>query len=271
MPPLNPARNSAELVERIDALLQRVRSSSRAATQLFSSLRTEGKLALFGGAVRDLALMRPNRFRSDLDLVVNTEDENGLARVLGSLEARRNRHGGFRVRIDKWRFDVWSLSSTWAFKHGYVKPERGFEDLPSTTFFTWDAVVYGVDTGILYFRPGVVDADEYLADLLSGVLEINLEPNPNPIGNVIRALRLVQEQPTRELGERLTQYAVRTLGGAVGDSRLLTEGRPSRRILAANTGVPLETVEMVGAFLMLASRNERSRFRFPRLQYPLGL
>jgi hypothetical protein len=226
---------------------------------------------LFGGAIRDLALTRPHHFRSDLDLVVNTEDEKALEQLLSSLDARRNRHGGFRLRIEKWRFDVWSLSSTWAIKHGYVDAAKGFEVLPATTFFTWDAVAYGVDTGILYGRSDFTDTDDYLTELFSGVLEVNLEPNPNPLGNVIRALRFVHEHHARELSERLTSYAFRTLAGTLGEGEWMKAGTSSRRILAGSTSMPPENIDMVGAFLTLASKNYQSRFRFPRTQYQLGL
>jgi hypothetical protein len=226
---------------------------------------------LFGGAIRDLALTRPHHFRSDLDLVVNTDDESALDHLLNSFGARRNRHGGFRLRIEKWRFDVWSLSSTWAIRHGYVEAAKGFEVLPATTFFTWDAVAYGVDTGILYGRSDLTDTDDYLTELLGGVLEVNLEPNPNPVGNVIRALRFVHERRARELSERLTSYAFRTLADSLGESEWMREGIASRRILAGSLSMPPENIDMVGTFLTMASKNSQSRFRFPGTQYHLGL
>ena len=268
---MTAARDSVELISRIEALLADVRRKHRAVDQLLSSLGGEGRVALFGGAIRDLALMRPRDFRSDFDLVVDLEDDHALEAVLSSFDASRNRHGGFRLRIENWRFDVWGLTSTWAIRTGHVNAGQGLGVLPSTTFFTWDAVAYGVDTGILYTRPGFADADEYLADLVGGVLDVNLEPNPNPLGNVIRALRFIQHERARELGERLTLYALRTLQefASASDGRLGGQS-PSSTALCGGV-VPPESADMARAFLVHTASRRPERFRLPKLQYQLGL
>jgi hypothetical protein len=268
---MTAARDSVELISRIEALLADVRRKHRAVDHLLSSLRAEGRVALFGGAVRDLALMRPREFRSDLDLVVDVKDDLALQAILSSFDASRNRHGGFRLRIDNWRFDVWGLSSTWAIRRGHVDGRPGLGVLPSTTFFTWDAVAYGIDTGILYTRSGFADADEYLADLVGGVLDVNLEPNPNPLGNVIRALRFIQHERARELGERLTQYALRTLQDFAASGVGQSEGHSQGFAALASGVVPPESAGMAHAFLVHAASRRPERFRMPKLQYQLGL
>jgi len=76
--------------------------------------------------------------------------------------------------------------------------------LTQTTFFNWDAAVYDLSKSTLHYSP------EYFRWVESGVLEINLEPNPNPAGNVRRALRLALSGDAR-LGPRLTEYVLRFL------------------------------------------------------------
>ena len=57
-----------------------------------------------------------------------------LEERLGSIIARRTRFGGLQLKSGSWRFDVWPLSETWAFKKDRTV-SVDFADLPSTTTF----------------------------------------------------------------------------------------------------------------------------------------
>ncbi len=206
-----PVNDGNELAGRVKTLLELAMRSSAEATSVLNAIRSVGRTALFGGAVRDLALARPSAFRSDLDLVVSTDDPTALGEALYPFGGIRNRFGGYRLRAGHWRFDVWPLSATWAFSAGHVSSQGGFRALPHTTFFTWDAVTYGLDSEILY---SIREIDEYIAELREGVLELNLEANPNPAGNVARAVRSALHGRAL-LGPRLAEYVARALGSAL--------------------------------------------------------
>ncbi|POD30579.1 hypothetical protein BKM14_19495 [Pseudomonas syringae pv. syringae] len=51
------------------------------------------------------------------------------------------------------------------------------------TFFDWDAVAYDL------WGKKLICHDDYLERLRAKTLEINLRPNPSPMGNLIRAIR----------------------------------------------------------------------------------
>jgi hypothetical protein len=169
---------------------------------LLESLEAVGPVAVFGGMVRDMVLNPPSAFDSDVDLVVDA-DVLSIAECLKTFGPAINRFGGYRITLGTRTIDVWALDRTWAFQAGYVEGGR-FQDLVQTTFFNWDAAVYELGEGILHCREG------YFESLRSRVLEINLEPNPNPAGNVLRALRLAMSGEAK-LGTHLTDYVLRFL------------------------------------------------------------
>jgi predicted nucleotidyltransferase len=78
-----------------------------------------GDVAIFGGMLRGVAIGGPRSFASDVDVVVNADDE-AIASCLSSTEHTRNKFGGYRIWYGKHAFDVWNLRSTWAFRAGYV-------------------------------------------------------------------------------------------------------------------------------------------------------
>jgi hypothetical protein len=77
-------------------------------------------------------------------------------------------------------------------------------DLTKTTFFDWDAAVYLPHTSTLH------SIDDYIERLSSGVVTINLEPNPNPLGAVARTLRLLLDWQVG-LSHRLAQFLSQNL------------------------------------------------------------
>jgi hypothetical protein len=199
---------SPRVVDSVVALRHRLRLllSNRyaggAVSPVLRQLRAHGPVALFGGAVRDLAVNRPSAFRSDLDLVINGEPD-AVGATLVHLGGHRNRFGGYRLRLGHWTVDAWPLGATWAIRSGIVEC-RTFADLARTTFFNWDGVAYDVSNDILYAD------DSYLSSLRTRLLELNLEPNPNPLGNIIRALRLAASGRAT-LGPRLSAYVAHTM------------------------------------------------------------
>jgi len=123
------------------------------------------------------------KFRSDIDLVINTDNISLLESVLAPYSPHRTAFGGYRIGLRKWVVDLWPLQWTWAIRSGYVRGDS-LSDLTKTTFFNWDAIVYEIGSGAIHFAPRYVD------ELKNRLLSINLAVNPNPEGTAIRALRM---------------------------------------------------------------------------------
>lgn len=198
-----PARNSRILKQRIQRFLVAPQYGPEV-TRVVAFLSDLGRVAVFGGALRDLALHGTAARPADIDLVVEGDSDRELSRFLAPYAPVRNRFGGFRFRTERWSFDVWRVEDTWAVREGLVKA-RALDDLVQTTFFDWDALLYVQRSGTIAALPGYFDR------LASLVINVNLQENPNPLGNLVRTLRVLA-LGRAFLGERLMAYAWDQLG-----------------------------------------------------------
>ena len=180
----NVAKSTDVLRKRLRRFFSSPYVSRYETRQFLETVSAVGDVAIFGGMVRDIAYWGPRGFSSDVDAVIATEDRAGLIKILSSYEHKKNKFGGYRIQLSRSSIDLWTLESTWAFRAGLVRG-RCFADLIRTTFFDWDAVVFEVRSGRIH------SIDRYLERLGRGLVDINLPNNPNPLGAVIRTLRLV--------------------------------------------------------------------------------
>jgi hypothetical protein len=109
-------------------------------------------------------------------------NKGALSKFASSVGASENRFGGFGLRTKSYRVDFWAFTNTWAKTAGHVNLTKA-SDLWKTTFFDWDAVVFGYEENEIWA------IDRYLDKLKSGYLDINLLPNPSPLGSLVRSLR----------------------------------------------------------------------------------
>lgn len=153
--------------------------------------------AVIGGLIRDLARAGVDEFKSDVDLVVDAPNRNVVG-MATRLKATANRFGGFSTTLGSWKVDFWALRNTWAHREGHVRISK-LSDITRCTFFTADAVAYHLQERQIITRP------EYLRDVRSNVLEINLRPNPSVEGNLLRATRRVLSRDML-LGDKLKEF-----------------------------------------------------------------
>lgn len=159
-------------------------SSRKLKREIIDRLMMIGDVAVIGGLVRDIALYGvDDRPISDIDLVVSG-DSRKLDKIAQDLKAIPNRFGGYSVKSDGFKVDFWSLNKTWAKTAGHVKI-KSLVELPQSTFFDWDAIVYVINTNRSYA------ISRYIERLNSRVLDINLLNNPSIKGNLVRALRRI--------------------------------------------------------------------------------
>src|SRR5262245_19331364 len=86
----------------------------RAVGAFCERLNDVGDAAIFGGMLRDLLLEGNTKFRSDVDIVVDTGRIGALEQLLAPYAPRKTAFGGFRLFVHKWMVDVWPLEWTWA-------------------------------------------------------------------------------------------------------------------------------------------------------------
>lgn len=154
---------------------------------ILAEMRRIGTVVIIGGLLRDLMLLsKAERFRSDVDIVVDTSNPMLFNDYMSSRNAKLNRFGGYRIEGQYWTVDAWLLENTWAHQMGHVHI-GSCRDLVHTTFFNCDAIIYDVASKEVCAKQG------YFDELSRRFLEINLRPNPNPVGSAVRALRLSVE------------------------------------------------------------------------------
>lgn len=190
------------LRQRINHYFRRAENYDLGITQVIKATQSIGATAVFGGMLRDLLLYGEEGFKSDIDLVVAV-DGKMLTATLAKFSPTQTAFGGLRVEYKHSKIDIWSLQDTWAFRNGLVQGQD-FNDLVKTTFFNWDAIVYVLGEGKLLL------GRNYLESIEKRVLDINLEPNPNPVGMLKRTFsRVAKDHAT--LAPRLAEYAARVL------------------------------------------------------------
>jgi hypothetical protein len=151
------------------------------AQSCLKSLSQEGELLLFGGAVRDFCENGYSLLPRDFDIVVNTKLTD-LGHCFPDLHYEKNRYGGYKLDFGTISFDIWALSSTWAFRERIVQ-DISADNLVNTVFFNLDAIVYDFNSRTIY-DGGYSKARE------DGFLDIVLEQNPHPELCVLRAFVL---------------------------------------------------------------------------------
>lgn len=160
---------------------------------------------LFGGLLRDVAILGLRHGPRDVDVVIENSSSEELAEELNPYIKRRNRFGGFQLELRKWHFDVWPLQKTWAFvrdKSLVATPQN----LPKTTFLNVEAVAASLgENGEIaeVFEAGFFEA------IRTKTLDINLEDNPYPALAAVRALATA-EKLGYSLSPRLGRYILET-------------------------------------------------------------
>ena len=165
-----------------------------------------------GGALRELQYRSSRHFTSDLDFVIEVDNSQGFRNLVKQYSAKPNRFGGHRISLRGIDIDFWEAERSWAHIQGYSKVSR-LEDIVHTTFFNVDAILYIINERRIEAKPGTLEA------LRDRYLDINLLPNPNPLGATVRALRRMCEHKMRA-SELLTAYIARQIDN-VGWQKIL--------------------------------------------------
>lgn len=192
----------------------------RPIVEMLRDFRDSGlRVAVFGGTLRSLLYSRLYRHRPgrprDVDLVIHGGPLQDVERRFGKYLFRRTRYGGLQLRRDGWRFDVWTVGDTWAFR-GENRHRASFRNLPSTTPFNLEAIA--VEAWPIAGRPREVFSgnDQFFEGILSRTVELNSTDDPCPALTLARGLVLATEHSFR-LGPRLAEY-VATTGASVTKS-----------------------------------------------------
>ena len=150
-----------------------------------NSIKEDWDIYLFGGIPRSLWMEQKSFVFRDFDLVVSDESFEHFCSVYSSSIVRKNRFGGVKLNINNVDYDLWALSSTWAFRQGLVE-DVSFETLPDTVFLNADSIVFELSPS-QGNRRKVYEGGFYRA-MKEKKISIKLSENPFPELCVLRAL-----------------------------------------------------------------------------------
>lgn len=109
----------------------------------------------------------------------------------------------YGLTLQRWKVDIWQLERSWALVNGYCAI-RSAADLRFATFFDWDSILYDVN------EQRVICTPDYFERIRRRVIDIQLEQNPNPLGNAVRAIRYAYRWNAK-LGPRLAVHVLRQI------------------------------------------------------------
>lgn len=192
------ATNNDVLKKRVRRFFENPPPERRAVMKVVSALNELAEVYIFGGLLRDLALEGVASFESDVDIVIRPFDVQIFQKWAIENGFKTNKFGGFRLIKDRWLFDVWELDRTWAFLQDASIP-RTKHTLIETTFFNWDAIVYDIKAN------QIICGHSYFENISQLRLDLNFEPNPNPLGALVRCLRILKNYRVKT-GPKLTKF-----------------------------------------------------------------
>lgn len=152
---------------------------------IYLNLLNKYETCLIGGAIRDFCFDSQPK---DLDFVINIPDKE-LLRCISKYNYKVNKFGGYKIVIDQFYLDIWSIDNHWAFKNQILS--KKIENLEYTTFYNFDSLVFNLSENKLY-------AECFLDAYNSRTLDITLDKkylhkNPGKISNVYKACKLADD------------------------------------------------------------------------------
>lgn len=151
-------------------------NSNPDAASFFKELSNFGDPIFFGGCIRDFFLFPetpPNP--RDFDIVMKSFNGVSFHEFIQSYNYQKNRFGGYKVTVGDTEFDIWDMTSTWAFKNNLVSCKE--ENLPESVFLNLDGIAYNFKTDVLHdntFRSAMVSSEIDIVLTNNPQIELNL-------------------------------------------------------------------------------------------------
>lgn len=158
-------------------------SSREELNDFLTDIKTIGRVAIFGGMIRDFLANDARIFNSDVDLVISCKPGADLNTFIHKYKGTTNKYGGSRISLGhKWSIDLWPIQETWAFKNGLNIPPT-LENLYLTPFFSLDAICYLVEEN------SVLCSENYFELFQNKILDVNCTYTPSDLYLLKKAYR----------------------------------------------------------------------------------
>lgn len=169
----------------IEVMLNEYLTKHHPARILFNSLQELGDIYLIGGVLREIKDNGRIISLRDMDVILNTSNEEKYEEFIYNYSPEINRFGGYKVQCQDLIMDIWLLNQTWAYSKQVIKCDSKdyVQMLPRTVFLNMDSIIYDMKKNIWYDT-------EYQKAMKTKVLDIVLEENPYIELNIVRSFVL---------------------------------------------------------------------------------
>jgi len=148
--------------------------------ELLEHLKSCTEVYIFSGIIRDYFLN--NNSIRDLDIVLGEQLDLSFINkhYFPNIKIKRNNFGGYKVFVNSFRIDIWSIDCTW----GIIKERRSAtkHSLIHSAFFNFSAILYSLNDEEFYCD------DIFTTFLNKRVIDVVYEENPNIPLCIINAL-----------------------------------------------------------------------------------
>lgn len=204
MTAIKKIHSSAKLKDRFFSEIEILSKSERSLYHLLYHAIQFTNVYVVGGFLRSIANNFPPR---DLDIIINGDNE-----YIESLFAQFNLHftknkfGGYKVMLDKFSVDIWSVETNWAFKENLIKNYQNdiINKIAEGTFLNYDSLVFDLRSLHSNFKNYNKCVSENNLDILRKGASYRLK-NPGRIGNIIR-LFYIRQQTNLNFSLQLCNY-----------------------------------------------------------------
>jgi hypothetical protein len=142
----NGLYNYMAVKEKIIQRLFYVLKENHELQELLYNLFVEGTAFIVGGFIRDAIL---NKISRDLDIVVTSSHAKLSDLIFSSgLSFKENRFNGFKIFINDWEIDIWSIEDNWAFRTNVVSKNENklLESIAKGCFYNYDSLVMNINS-----------------------------------------------------------------------------------------------------------------------------
>lgn len=139
--------------------------------ELLDHLQSITDVYIFSGIIRDYFLK--NDSIRDLDIVLGEQLDLAFINrhYFPNIEITINNYGGYKVIVNSFRIDIWSIDSTW----GIVNERKSATkySLIHSAFFNFSSILFSLNIEEFYFD------DVFINFLNERVIDVEYEKNPN--------------------------------------------------------------------------------------------
>lgn len=148
--------------------------------ELLDFLKTRTNVYIFSGIIRDYFLN--NDSIRDLDVVIGDELDFEMFSLyfFPSIKVRKNSFGGYKITINSFRIDIWTIHNTW----GIINEQKSAtkHSLINSSFFNFSAVLFDLNKEEFYCN------DIFPRFLNEKIIDVVYEKNPNIPLCIVNAL-----------------------------------------------------------------------------------